>query len=99
MRDFRKHTSWYLSGYPVGPAVRRRSLAWSRRSPSSTTSSARSIGRSRSSTGGERIKRGHTNGPIKVSLPDGYLDARRRRAVDARCTVPDDGHVMALSGG
>ena len=24
--------------------------------------------------GGERIKRGHTNGPIKVALPDGYLD-------------------------
>ena len=24
MRDFRKHTSWYLSGYPVGPEVRRR---------------------------------------------------------------------------
>src|SRR5690606_32880548 len=23
MRNFRKHTSWYLSGYPVGPAVRR----------------------------------------------------------------------------
>ena len=28
--------------------------------------------------GGERIKRGHTNGPIKVSLPDGWLDGHRR---------------------
>ena len=24
MRDFRKHTGWYLTGYPVGPEVRRR---------------------------------------------------------------------------
>ncbi len=24
MRDFRKHTSWYLTGYPVGGEVRRR---------------------------------------------------------------------------
>ncbi len=24
MRDFRKHTGWYLTGYPVGPDVRRR---------------------------------------------------------------------------
>ena len=24
MRDFRKHTSWYLTGYPVGPEVRHR---------------------------------------------------------------------------
>ena len=43
--------------------------------------------------GGERIKRGHTNGPRKVSLPDGYLDDRDD------VTVPDDGAVMALSGG
>ena len=43
--------------------------------------------------GGDRIKRGHTNGPIKVSLPDGYLDHTDD------LVVPDDGHVMALSGG
>ena len=24
MRDFRKHTGWYFTGYPVGPEVRRR---------------------------------------------------------------------------
>ena len=24
MRDFRKHTGWYMSGYPVGPEARRR---------------------------------------------------------------------------
>ncbi len=49
--------------------------------------------------GGERIKRGHTNGPIKVSLPDGWLDGRRRAELLHDVTVPDDDHVMALSGG
>ena len=43
--------------------------------------------------GGERIRRGHTNGPIRVALPDGYLDDPD----DA--TPPDDADVMALSGG
>ena len=43
--------------------------------------------------GGERIARGHTNGPIKVVLPEGYLDNRDDM------TIPDDGDVMRLSGG
>ena len=43
--------------------------------------------------GGEQIKRGHTNGPVKVALPDGYLDDRDD------LVVPDDADVMALSGG
>ena len=43
--------------------------------------------------GGERIRRGHTNGPIRVALPAGYLDH-----LDD-LTVPDDADVMALSGG
>ena len=92
MRDFRKHTSWYVSGYPVGPEVRRRlaqisSLAeldgiLAELDPAVTLVE-----------GGERIKRGHTNGPIKVALPEHYLDDR-----DA-LVIPDDDHVMALSGG
>ena len=94
MRDFRKHTSWYLSGYPVGPAVRRELSQ-----VSSLAELDDRLGRLDPTTtvveGGERIKRGHTNGPIKVALPDGYLDADRRDDV----AVPDDGHVMALSGG
>jgi hypothetical protein len=43
--------------------------------------------------GGARIKRGHTNGPIKVSLPEHYLDD------PDSLDVPDDHDVMALSGG
>ena len=92
MRDFRKHTSWYLTGYPVGGDIRRRFAMVSTLAelddliaeldPSLTLVE-----------GGERIRRGHTNGPIRVALPDGYLDHLDDLA------VPDDAHVMALSGG
>jgi nifR3 family TIM-barrel protein len=92
MRDFRKHASWYLTGYPVGGDVRRKFAMVSTLveledliaavDPSITLV-----------PGGERIRRGHTNGPIKVALPAGYLDH-----LDD-LTVPDDGDVMALSGG
>jgi nifR3 family TIM-barrel protein len=104
MRDFRKHTGWYMSGYPVGPDARRRfshvkSLMELEDVLAELDSSASIV------EGGERIKRGHTNGPIKVSLPDGWLDAHDvdrtlldRRLRDDR-SVPDDGHLMALSGG
>ena len=92
MRDFRKHTSWYLTGYPVGSEARRRF------SMVSTLTELEDLIAALDPTavlveGGERIKRGHTNGPRKVSLPDGFLD--RLDAVD----VPDDDSAMAVSGG
>jgi hypothetical protein len=43
--------------------------------------------------GGERIRRGHTNGPIRVALPDGFLDD------PTDTSVPDETDVLALSGG
>ena len=92
MRDFRKHTSWYLTGYPVGGETRRRLAMVSTLAelddlldeldPALTVV-----------PGGERIRRGHTNGPIRVALPDGYLDHLDDDV------VPDDGDVLALSGG
>jgi tRNA-dihydrouridine synthase len=92
MRDFRKHTGWYVSGYPVGPVVRRGMSMVS--SLAELDDLVGPLDRSLPIVeGGERIKRGHTNGPRKVSLPAGYLDD-----VDD-ATVPDDAHVMALSGG
>jgi tRNA-dihydrouridine synthase len=92
MRDFRKHTSWYLTGYPVGGEVRRRfanvcTLAELEDLIAPLDPAIALV------EGGERILRGHTNGPIRVALPDGYLDH-----LDD-LTVPDDSHVMALSGG
>jgi tRNA-dihydrouridine synthase len=92
MRDFRKHTNWYMSGYPVGPEVRRRL---------SQISSLHELDgildeldpTTEMVAGGERIKRGHSNGPIKVSLPEHFLDDRDD------LVIPDDNDVMALSGG
>lgn len=92
MRDFRKHTSWYLTGYPVGGEMRGRFAMIS-----TLTELEDLIAQVDPSItiveGGERIRRGHTNGPIRVALPDGYLDH-----LDDD-TVPDDDAVMALSGG
>jgi hypothetical protein len=92
MCDFRKHTSWYLTGYPVGPEARH-ALA----QVATLVELDDLLGRLDPSVelvaGGERIKRGHANGPVKVALPDGFLDD-----LDD-LTVPDDDAVMAVSGG
>ena len=92
MRDFRKHTSWYFTGYPVGGEMRKRF------SSVSTLAELEDLIALLDPAiaiveGGERIRRGHTNGPIRVVLPQGYLDH-----LDD-LTVPDDAQVMALSGG
>jgi nifR3 family TIM-barrel protein len=92
MREFRKHTSWYLTGYPVGPEVRNRfaqvsSLTELEDLIALLPADVRVV------PGGERIRRGHTNGPIRVSLPAHYLDD-----LDD-LTPPDDNDVVALSGG
>ena len=85
MRDFRKHTSWYLTGYPVGGEVRRRFSHGRHAGRARRPARRRSTRRSAVVPGGERIRRGHTNGPIRVALPAGYLDDLD----DA--TLPDDG--------
>jgi tRNA-dihydrouridine synthase len=90
MRDFRKHAAWYLTGYPVGPEARHRlamvsSLVELDELLAALDPSLTVV------PGGERIRRGHTNGPIRVSLPDGFLDDE--------FAVPDDNDVLALSGG
>ena len=91
MRDFRKHTAWYFTGYPVGGEMRGRfgmvsSLAELDDLVALLDPSTAVV------PGGERIRRGHTNGPIRVALPHGYLD-------HLDDLVPDDDAVMAVSGG
>lgn len=92
IRNFRKHAGWYLTGYPVGTDARRAFSMVTSLEELQTLSERvdRSV---RLVPGGERMKRGHTNGPIKVVLPEGYLENRDDM------TIPEDGAVVALSGG
>jgi nifR3 family TIM-barrel protein len=92
LRDFRKHTSWYVTGYPVGPESRR-ALAMVASLAELDDLLADLDPALSLVPGGARIRRGHTNGPIRVALPDGFLDH-----LDD-LTVPDDAGVIALSGG
>lgn len=91
IRDFRKHTAWYLTGYPVGGEVRRR------------LSQVRSLDELRGLTatldpaatlpeGGRRLARGHTDGPRPVALPHGWLD-------DPDDPRPPEGADVWSSGG
>jgi len=92
MRDFRKHTAWYFTGYPVGGEMRGKFAMVSTLGELHDL-----IGMLDPATaivpGGERIRRGHTNGPIRVALPEHYLDHLDDDA------VPDDDAAMAVSGG
>ena len=91
VRDFRKHASWYVTGFPVGTDVRRRL---------SQIASAAEL----ESVFGEldpatpfppearRIKRGHTRGPRPVALPDRWLET-------AADPTPPAGAELLVSGG
>jgi nifR3 family TIM-barrel protein len=73
IRDFRKHTSWYLTGYPVGGSLRRllaqvESVEELRRHIEDLDPTIALP------EGGRRLARGHTNGPRPVALPHGWLD-------------------------
>jgi len=96
VRDFRKHVGWYLTGFPVGGEIRNR-LATCDSVAEVDALLEVLLARHGASLevvpGGERIRRGKTSGPIRVALPDGYLDH-----LDDM-TVPADDDVMALSGG
>ena len=96
VRDFRKHVSWYLTGYPVGGEVRHR-LATADSTAAFDAILDEMIERNGADMtvveGGESLRRGKTSGPIKVSLPEGF-----RGCLDDM-TVPDDDSEMAVSGG
>jgi len=90
-REFRKHAGWYLKGYPVGPEVRRRfglveSLGQLDDLLAGLDPHLEIV------PGGERLVRGHTNGPRRPVLPEGWLDS-----VDD--PSPPVGAEVAVSGG
>jgi tRNA-dihydrouridine synthase len=94
-RDFRKHTSWYLTGFPVG-GERRRLLA--------LVATLDELDRLLDDVVGDlgpgrpfpldaiRVPRGHTNGPRPVALPQGWFD-------DLDDPTPPVGAELLVSGG
>ncbi len=91
VRQFRKHAGWYLTGLPVGPAVRRAlSMASTRDEVEAiVTSLDPAIPFPEAS---RRMARGHTNGPRPVRLPEGWLEG-----VDD--PTPPGGGDLLVSGG
>jgi nifR3 family TIM-barrel protein len=91
IRQFRKHAGWYLTGFPVGSAVRR-SL--------SQAATLAEVGELLDGLDPDlafpaeamRMPRGHTNGPRPVKLPSGWLD-------DVDDPTPPAGGEILVSGG
>jgi nifR3 family TIM-barrel protein len=91
LRDFRKHTGWYFTGYPVGgPRRKRFSMV------SSLAELDDLLGELDPDAvlppGSDLLPRGHLSGPRQVSLPDGWREAADDPAVP-------DGADLFVSGG
>jgi nifR3 family TIM-barrel protein len=92
VRDVRKHVGWYLHGYPVGGEVRRRLTAT--RSIADLEAELDRLDPGLAILpGADARPRGKTSGPVRVILPEGWLDAPD----DATPLVADD--LEAVSGG
>ena len=90
-RVFRKHTGWYLTGYSVGGPFRKRCAMISTvdeldalldETDPGTTLMGNAL----------RAARGHTAGPRKVTLPEGWIE-------DVDDPTPPEGAELLVSGG
>lgn len=92
IRDFRKHTGWYLKGFPAGGEMRARLNR-----VGSLEEMRELIGSLDRETpfpvGGMRMVRGHSGSPKDVHLPEGWLDDR-----DGEVAMPK-GAEQLVSGG
>jgi nifR3 family TIM-barrel protein len=91
MKAFRKHASWYLTGYPAGGPLRKRAALVE------TVADLEAVVAELDPTlpimpNALRAARGHTNGPRPVHLPEGWLDL-----VDD--PTPPEGAELLVSGG
>ena len=74
IRDFRKHTSWYLKGFPVGSQVRQGlNQMSSRQEMLDTLLAMPDVGFPAEAA---RLTRGHSHGPRRVVLPHGWIESR-----------------------
>ncbi|HEX4978718.1 MAG TPA: tRNA dihydrouridine synthase DusB [Acidimicrobiales bacterium] len=90
-RDFRKHTGWYLAGFPVGPE-RRRMLSQLSSADELDELLAPLDPSTAFPPAARRLVRGHSSGPRPVSVPPGWFDD-----VDDPTPPADAGN--AVSGG
>jgi nifR3 family TIM-barrel protein len=75
MRSMRRHSSWYLQGYPVGSEVRRRlGLVETRAELDEHVNGLDPT--LVQEPGTEALPRGVTDGPRPVALPEGWLELR-----------------------
>ncbi len=72
VREFRKHTAWYLKGYPVGGETRGRLGRFS--SLDELDALLGALPDAPLPDENRRVARGHTRGPQVVALPDRWLD-------------------------
>jgi nifR3 family TIM-barrel protein len=91
MKSFRKHASWYLTGYPAGREVRAKASLVATLADLETLID-RLDPKAKIKENALRAARGHTNGPRPVHLPDGWLDL-----VDD--PTPPEGTELLMNGG
>ncbi|NNE95450.1 MAG: tRNA dihydrouridine synthase DusB [Acidimicrobiales bacterium] len=72
VREFRKHTAWYLKGYPVGGEIRGK--LGQIESLDHLDDLLAQLPDVRLPDENRRVARGHTRGPQVVALPQGWLD-------------------------
>jgi nifR3 family TIM-barrel protein len=72
VREFRKHTAWYLKGYPVGGEIRGRLGRFE--TLGQLDDLLATLPDVPLPEENRRVARGHTRGPQVVALPDGWLD-------------------------
>lgn len=75
VKDVRKHVGWYLQGYPVGPAVRRRLVQADTLDAFDEVLAELDpmVGLPPDAIG---LPRGHQHGPRPVTVPDGFWEDR-----------------------
>jgi nifR3 family TIM-barrel protein len=91
VRDFRRHTGWYMTGYPVGGTARKRLAMASSLAELDDLLDALDP-TAELPPGSELLPRGHVQGPRHVVLPEHWL----RDAMDP--TPPDDAGAFHQGG-
>lgn len=91
VRDFRRHTGWYMTGYPVGGSARKALAMASSLAELDDLLDALDPA-AELPPGSELLPRGHVQGPRHVVLPEHWL----RNAMDP--TPPDDAGAFHSGG-